>query len=30
MAVAGAHYTRETFSWPAVRRRFLGALEDWS
>jgi glycosyltransferase involved in cell wall biosynthesis len=30
MAEAGAHYTRETFSWPAVRRRFLGALEDWS
>ncbi len=30
MAEAGAHYTRETFSWPAVRERFLGALEDWS
>lgn len=30
MAEAGARYTRETFSWPAVRERFLGALEDWS
>lgn len=30
MARAGADYTRSTFSWPAVRQRFLGALEDWS
>jgi glycosyltransferase involved in cell wall biosynthesis len=30
MAAAGAAYTRSTFSWPAVRERFLGALEDWS
>lgn len=30
MAEAGARYTRTTFSWPAVRRRFLTALEDWS
>ena len=30
MADAGAGYTRATFSWPAVRERFLGALADWS
>jgi glycosyltransferase involved in cell wall biosynthesis len=30
MAEAGAAYTRETFSWPAVRRRFADALEAWS
>ena len=30
LAAAGAAYTRATFSWPAVRERFLGALEDWS
>lgn len=29
MAAAGAAYVRETFSWPAVRERFLGALDDW-
>jgi glycosyltransferase involved in cell wall biosynthesis len=29
MAAAGAEYVRRTFSWPAVRRRFLGALEEW-
>lgn len=30
MAAAGAEYTRSTFSWPAVRERFTGALEEWS
>jgi glycosyltransferase involved in cell wall biosynthesis len=30
MAAAGARYTRETYSWPRVRDRFLGALRDWS
>lgn len=30
MADAGAAYTRATFSWPAVRRRFLQALAEWS
>ncbi len=30
MAVAGADYVRRTFSWPAVRARFLGALEEWA
>jgi glycosyltransferase involved in cell wall biosynthesis len=30
MARAGADYTRETFSWRAVRQRFHAALEDWS
>ena len=30
LAAAGAAYTRETFSWPDVRRRFLEALEEWS
>jgi glycosyltransferase involved in cell wall biosynthesis len=30
LAAAGAAYTRATFSWEAVRRRFLGALADWS
>jgi glycosyltransferase involved in cell wall biosynthesis len=29
MAAAGAAYVRRTFSWPAVRTRFLGALEEW-
>ena len=27
---AGAAYTRDTFSWPAVRDRFAAALEAWS
>ncbi|MGD9572520.1 MAG: glycosyltransferase family 4 protein [Thermoleophilia bacterium] len=30
MAAAGAGYVRRTFSWPAVRARFLGALEEWA
>jgi glycosyltransferase involved in cell wall biosynthesis len=30
MAEAGAAYVRDAFSWPAVRRRFLGALEEWA
>jgi glycosyltransferase involved in cell wall biosynthesis len=30
MAAAGADYTRSTFSWPAVRERFMDALADWS
>jgi glycosyltransferase involved in cell wall biosynthesis len=30
MAAAGAAYVRGTFSWEAVRARFLGALADWS
>ena len=30
LAHAGAAYTRATFSWQAVRERFLGALADWS
>jgi glycosyltransferase involved in cell wall biosynthesis len=30
IAAAGRAYTRETFSWPAVRRRFFDALEAWS
>ena len=30
MAAAGALYTRETFSWPAVRERFACALDEWS
>jgi len=30
LAAAGASYTRDTFSWPEVRRRFLEALEEWS
>ena len=30
MAAAGAAYVRATFSWPAVRERFLGALEEWA
>lgn len=30
LAEGGRAYTRATFSWPAVRSRFLGALRDWS
>lgn len=30
LADAGRQYVLETFSWPAVRGRFLGALEAWS
>lgn len=30
MAAAGAAYALSTFSWDEVRRRFLGALEEWS
>ena len=30
MAAAGADYVRRTFSWPAVRERFLGAREAWA
>jgi glycosyltransferase involved in cell wall biosynthesis len=30
LAGAGARYTREAFSWPRVRERFHGALEEWS
>jgi glycosyltransferase involved in cell wall biosynthesis len=30
MAAAGARYARERYSWPAVRTRFLDALDAWS
>ena len=30
LAEAGREYVLTTYSWPAVRQRFLGALEDWS
>ncbi len=30
MAAGGAHYARERYSWPVVRRRFVNALEAWS
>ena len=30
LAAGGAGYTRSTFSWPEVRRRFLDALEEWA
>jgi glycosyltransferase involved in cell wall biosynthesis len=30
LAKAGARYTLETFSWPAVRQRLLDALDDWA
>ncbi len=29
LATAGREYTRTTFSWEEVRRRLLGALEEW-
>ena len=30
LADAGRHYVNETFGWPAVRARFINALETWS
>lgn len=30
LAQAGARYTLSEFSWPAVRRRLLGALDEWA
>ena len=30
LAAAGRQYVHERFTWPEVRRRFLGALEGWS
>ena len=30
LAAAGRQYVQDRFTWPEVRRRFLGALEGWS